>query len=120
MVEQMTLGDMGEEEYMECLPLVEVQPIHYKERRNKEYEDRYSFIEVHIDDMNLNHFYDDAIVRRTGLGIWYLYGSSDPILITEVGTYRRMNTSQREAQMNSYFALSKMDEYGCVSGWMKE
>jgi len=95
--------------------MVGVEPKHYKERRNNSYVDEYSFAKAHIDDMDVDWFCDGVYTCRSDLGLWYMYESNDPILITEDRIYRSIETDAQQAERDAYFALSQMDSNGCVT-----
>lgn len=119
MPEQKTLGYVDPSVAVDVYALAIVRPVHHKERRGTKYQDGYDFISIHPDDMDIDDFPEEVCTCRTELGLWYKYGDTAPILITDDEVYKTRRGGREQAQRNAYFALSIMDEYGCVSGWRK-
>lgn len=100
--------------------MVEIVVVKQYETNDKRYKYRYKFTKAHADEVteeDLEDAWGDAHVDEDGL--WWRFEDKPEVLVTEEKVYAHKGDSIRDAEHQSYFALSWLDEKGYVTGFDK-
>lgn len=104
----------------EDLELKEVTPVNYLEKGDEVYDYKYTFTEVHHDELETPVEMGGRLyVDSPGEGVWSIYSGRAPILVKEDGAYTPKGEQLKMAQNQAYYALSIMASDGLVSNWGK-
>lgn len=98
-----------------------IRPIQKIPQKNGVKEYRYSFKEVHIDEIPEGVILPDGayIVERGDNHIIYQYRERPRVLITEDACYAKEKSDLNDAEKQAYHCLSILDSKGLVSQWRK-
>lgn len=100
---------------------VRARPIQKIPKKNGEKKYRYSFGEVHIDDIpdNVTLPNGASIVERGDEIIVYQYRERPSVLVTPKACYAKKSDDLSDAEKQAYHCLSILDSKGLVSQWRK-
>ena len=103
--------------------MFEIDPVNQREVDGNSYTDMYNFDSVDIDRAIEQQYPDGCSLYRVTKegkdGIRYQYKGRPPIFVTGSKVYALTDHAIRTVRNQAYFALSLMDERGCVSRWRK-
>ena len=108
------------------LPTVEddyggvVTPVKRRSARDTEYEDGFSYSQVHIEDGVTDSLSDKARIVREGDTIFYRYQNKTPVMVKPDGVHAHEGYNAKDAEGQAFFVLSMLASEGYVSNWSKK
>jgi len=95
------------------------RPVQRRSTRGNTYETVFRYSKVYMDFDPDRVFVDDADHVQKGKRVFYKYGDKPPIMVDSQGAHAHEDCSKNDAQMQAFFVLSQLAEYGYVGSWKK-